>query len=136
MWDLALIGNRGIEPGRVAQILLAGIHDPNENIRYWAVEGLAFLAIDDVIPPLLDVFRNDPSAMIRERAACGLAQSGMLSEQQRRTAIPRLLDYADDLTIDPQTRSWVFQALHDITGESLPPDGWRGWYEKKVKGRR
>jgi hypothetical protein len=37
MWDLALIGNRGVEPDRVADILLAAIHEPNENLRYWAV---------------------------------------------------------------------------------------------------
>ena len=65
--------------------------------------------------------------MIRERAACGLAQSGMLSERQRRTAVPRLLDFADDATLDAETRKWVFQALRDITGQTLPHDAaaWR-----------
>src|SRR4051812_14926530 len=96
IWDLALAGNRGVEPDRVAQIILESIHDPNVNIRYWAVEGLAYLATDEVVPPLLDIFHDDPSPMIRERAACGLAQSGMLSDRQRRSAIPRLLDFADD----------------------------------------
>jgi hypothetical protein len=80
---------------------------------------------------LLDVFHDDPSPMIRERAACGLAQSGMLSATQRRTAVPRLLDFADDGSLDPQTHSWVFQALRDITGKTLPHDAqaWRRYWE-------
>jgi HEAT repeat protein len=100
------------------------------NIRYWAIEGLAYLGTDEVITPLLDTFRNDPSPMIRERAACGLAQSGMLSERQRRTAVPRLLEFADDPALDAETRKWVFQALRDITGQTLRPDAaaWRSWY--------
>jgi HEAT repeat protein len=131
LWDLALIGNRGVEQQRVADILLASLDDPNENIRYWAVEGLAFLGTDDVVAPLLRVLRRDASPMIRERAACGLAQSGMLERRQRQTAIPTLLDYADDPALDGQTRSWVFQALRDITGQTLPRDAgaWRRWYD-------
>ena len=131
LWDLGLLGNRGIQPERVADILLGSIHDDNENIRHWAVEGLAYLATDAVIQPLLEVFHDDRSAHIRERAACSLAQSGMLSEKQRRTAIPRLLDYAGDFGLDPETRGWVFQALRDITGQSMRPDAevWRAWYK-------
>jgi HEAT repeat protein len=130
LWDLGLLGNRGIQPGRISDIILGSTHDPNVNIRYWAVEGLAYLGTDDTIEPLLDILHDDPSPMIRERAACGLAQSGMLSAAQRRTAVPRLLDFAEDFSMDDQTRKWVFQALRDITGQTLPhdPSAWRGWY--------
>jgi hypothetical protein len=130
LWDLGLLGNRGVEPDRVGQILLNSIHDPNENIRYWAVEGLAYLGTSEIIEPLLGVFHDDPSPRIRERAACSLAQSGMLSESQRRTAVPRLLDFAGDGGLDLETRKWVFQALRDITGQTLPPDAaaWRNWF--------
>jgi HEAT repeat protein len=130
LWNIGLLGNRGVEPERAAQILLASIHDSNVNIRYWAVEGLAYLGTDETVAPLLEVFHDDPSPMIRERAACGLAQSGMLSEKQRRLAVPKLLDYADDPSLDPETHKWVFQALRDITGQTLPHDAaaWRSWY--------
>jgi HEAT repeat protein len=136
LWDIGLLGNRGVAPDRAADILLASIHDDNVNIRYWAVEGLAYLGTDAVINPLLDAFHNDPSSMIRERAACGLAQSGMLREKQRRSAVPKLLDYADDPALDEQTHSWVFQALRDITGQSLPHDAaaWRNWYSSSADG--
>jgi len=135
IWDLALLGNRGVEPDHVARILLLSIRDENVNIRYWTVEGLAYLASDESIGPLLDVFHDDPSPMIRERAACGLAQSGMFSAAQRRTAVPRLLDFAEDGGLDPQTRTWVFQALRDITGQSLPHDAaaWRTWHREGLK---
>ena len=135
LWDLALVGNRGIEPDRIAAIILDSIHDSNVNVRYWAVEGLAYLATDDVVAPLLDVFHDDPSPMIRERAACGLAQSGMLSDRQRRAAIPRLLDFADDGGLDAETHKWVFQALRDISGQSLGHDAaaWREWYRTAAR---
>ncbi len=130
LWDIALLGNRGVEPPRAFEIIIASVHDSNENIRYWAVEGLSYLGTDETIAPLLQVFHDDPSATIRERAACGLAQSGMLSEKQRRSAVPKLLDFADDPSLDRQTHEWVFQALRDITGQSLPHDVtlWRNWY--------
>lgn len=130
LWDIGLLGNRGIQPDRAFAIISASLRDPNLNIRYWAVEGLAFLGTDQVIELLLDVFHDDPSAMIRERAACSLAQSGMLNEAQRWRAVPRLLEFAGDGALNSETRSWVFQALRDITGESLPPDAgsWKRWY--------
>jgi hypothetical protein len=133
LWDIGLLGNRGIRPDRAFAIIADSLHDPNVNIRYWAVEGLAFLGTDQVIEPLLDVLHDDRSAMIRERAACSLAQSGMLNEAQRWRAVPRLLDFTTDGALDSQTRGWVFQALRDITGQTLPPDAWtwRRWYERR-----
>jgi hypothetical protein len=130
LWNIGLLGNRGVEPDRAAEILMASIHDEKVDIRYWAVEGLAYLGTDAVVNPLLEIFHDDPSPMIRERAACGLAQSGMLREQQRRSAVPKLLDYADDQSLDAETRNWAFQALRDITGQNLPHDAnaWRNWY--------
>jgi hypothetical protein len=133
LWDLGLLGGRGVEPERVAQIILASAHDDNVNVRYWAVEGLAYLGTDETIEPLLEIFHNDPSAMIRERAACSLAQSGMLSRGQRNDAVPRLIEDAEDGALDAQTRDWAFQALRDITGETFPRDAsaWRRWFDSQ-----
>jgi HEAT repeat protein len=135
LWRIGLLGNRGVQPERAFEILIGSIHDENVNVRYWAVEGLAYLGTEDIITPLLAVFHDDTSPMIRERAACSLAQSGMLSAALRLTAVPRLLDFADDPTLDDQTRSWVFQALRDITGQSLPrqPSAWRDWYVRSLR---
>ncbi len=54
LWRIGLLGNRGVEPDRALQILLHSIHDENVNVRYWAVEGMAYLGTDDTIDPLLD----------------------------------------------------------------------------------
>jgi hypothetical protein len=135
LWRIALLGNRGIQPDRALDILMSSTHDENINIRYWAVEGLGYLGTEEVIAPLLAVFRDDASPMIRERAACSLAQSGMLSARLRLTAVPNLLTFADDPAIDDETRSWVFQALRDITGQSLPHQAgaWRDWYVRSLR---
>jgi hypothetical protein len=43
---------------------------------------------------------------------------------------------ADDGGVDAQTRSWVFQALRDITGANVASDAsaWREWYGRQGKG--
>ena len=132
LWMLGALGNRGVEPIGVLREELNYVNDPDERTRSWAVQGLAILGTDLAIEPLLDSFRNDPSPTVRERAACGLAQSGMFTQAQRMTAVPRLLDFAEDPTLDAQTRGWVFQALQDITGANLGPDtqAWRRWWNE------
>ena len=130
LWTLGLLGNRGVDPERVRRVLVSYLNDPNEDVRHWAVEGLAHLGTDETIAPLLEVLHSDPSPAVRERAACSLGQSGMLSQEQRRKAIPQLLAHADDYALDAITRGWVFQVLRDITGERLPdnPAAWRNWF--------
>jgi HEAT repeat protein len=74
---------------------------------------------------------DDPSPLVRERAACSLAESGMLSHDQRLIAVPQLIHYSDDPVLDEQTHAWAFQALGDITQQRLPNDSaaWRRWYQ-------
>jgi hypothetical protein len=135
LWELGLLGNRGVEQKRAAEVLIGQLHDPNQDVRHWAVEGLAYLATDETIEPLLQTLHDDSSPMVRERAACSLAQSGMLNQQQRRSAIPQLLNFAEDASLDAQTRNWVYQSLRDITGQSLPsePAAWRDWYRDSAQ---
>ncbi len=130
LWTLGLLGNRGIEPERIAEVLIAQLRDPNPDVRHWAVEGLSYLGTDQTIAPLLQTLRNDPSSMVRERAACGLAQSGMFNQEQRRTVVPKLIEFAGDISLDPQTHAWVYHALRDITAQNLPdnPSAWRNWF--------
>jgi hypothetical protein len=142
LWTLGLLGNRGIETDRVVQALAAHLNysgkgagrEADEDSRRWAVEGLALVGTSSTIAPLLDAMHNDPSATVRERAACSLAESGMLSHQQRLTAVPQLIRYSDDPALDAQTRAWAFQALAGITRQRLPNDSaaWRDWYQTAV----
>jgi len=138
LWALGLLGNRGVQTDRVVQVLTAHLQGPrrdsDEDSRRWAVEGLALVGTTATITPLLETMHNDPSAMVRERAACSLAESGMLSHVQRLTAVPQLINYSDDPALDAQTRGWAFQALTDITGQRLPNNSsaWRNWYQTAV----
>jgi HEAT repeat protein len=142
LWTLGLLGNRGIETDRVVQVLAAHLktsdkdsnRNRNEDTRRWAVEGLALVGTTPTIAPLLDAMHNDPSAMVRERAACSLAESGMLSHEQRLTAVPQLINYSADPALDAQTHALAFRALADITKQRLPNDSaaWRNWYQTSV----
>jgi len=130
LWMLGVLGNRGVETRKAFVILMDHRHDPDEQTRYWAIEGLSMLGTDETVAPLLEAFRSDPSPLVRERGGCGLAQSGMLTRQQRMRAVPELLKMTDDMTLDAATRSWVFQALRDITGATVgsEPSAWRTWW--------
>jgi hypothetical protein len=135
LWALGLLGNRGIETDRVVRVLTAHLKDSGKNsasdsdeeTRRWAVEGLALVGTTSTIVPLLNAMHNDPSPIVRERAACSLAESGMLTHQQRMAAVPQLINYSDDPALDAQTHAWAFQALAEITKQHLPNDSaaWR-----------
>jgi HEAT repeats len=136
LWILGVLGNRGVETSRLEVIFLDRIHDPDQTTRTYAAIGLGLLATDNAIPPLLEMFRQDPSPAVREMAACSIAQSGMFTETQRMRAVPDLLRMMDDATLDPATRSWVYQALRDITGAEIgaDPAAWRAWWSQHSRG--
>jgi HEAT repeat protein len=118
-------------------VLVAHLKDSgkgsDEDSRRWAVEGLALVGTTSTIVPLLNAMHDDPSPLVRERAACSLAESGMLTHDQRLAAVPQLINYSDDPALDAQTHAWAFQALADITKQRLPNDSaaWRNWYRDR-----
>ncbi len=131
LWALGLMANRGVESGRVVEVLSSHLRDADPDSRRWAVEGLALSGRDDAIQPLLSTMHDDASPMVRERAACSVAESGLFTQEQRMSAVPQLLNYADDPALDAQTHRWTFQALGDISHQRLPDDSaaWRQWFE-------
>jgi len=130
LWRLGALGNRGVEPATVLTTLLRYAHDPSQQTRFWAVEGLAMLGTDESIDPLLAILAHDASLKIRERAACNLARSGMLTGEQRLAAVPQLLNLLDDDSLDAATQDLVYAALHTITGAEFgkEPEAWREWW--------
>jgi hypothetical protein len=130
LWMLGAIGNRGIEQERALGVLQKYSHDSDENIRFWAVEGLSLLGSDATIHPLVEIFHNDSSLRVRERAGCGVAQCGMLTKKQRMTAVPALIQIGEDPSLDSNTRDWVYQALRNITGARYGTNttDWREWW--------
>ncbi len=133
LWALGLMANRGVEPEHVVEVLTTHLQDSDEDSRRWAVEGLALAGSDQTIEALLKTMHDDPSVMVRERAACALAESGMFAAEQRMLAVPRLLSYTDDPSLDAPTHAFAFHALRDITQQRLPDDpaAWRNWYESR-----
>ncbi len=135
LWMLGALGNRGVEPGGAFDTLREYVKARDEETRYWAVSGLGLLGTDETIEPLLEAFHHDPSARVREHAACNLAQSGMLTRSQRMAAVPELLKFMDDPSLDPATQGWVYQALRDITNQWFGRNAaaWRGWWDARAR---
>jgi hypothetical protein len=131
LWLLGALGNRGVDPDHAAKVIGAYLDDPVANNRAAAVNGLALVATDETIPMLLDRFRNDPSPIVQERAACGISEAGMYLPQQRMVAARSLIGWLDDSLLTAQQKTWTIQALHDISGKSFGTDiaAWRRWYD-------
>jgi hypothetical protein len=131
LWALGLMANRGVETEHVVEVLSGHLQDSDEDSRKWAVEGLSLAGTDQSMSMLLGAMHGDKAPVVRERSACGIAESGMFTPEQRMAVVPQLLNYTDDSSLDAQTHAWAFQALGDITHQRLPNDSaaWRGWYE-------
>lgn len=130
LWSMALIGARGVDRERVFDELLVATRQQPASVRRWAVESLAKLGGVEVIEPLLAIAVEDAAASVRERAFCGLAQSGTLHVAERYAAIPGLLAIAEDPQSSAQTLNWTYQALREISGaHDLPnePNAWRSF---------
>jgi len=106
------------------------VHDPSGETRASAINGLGLLGSEGTIAPLLEILRWDKSADLRERAACNLADSGLLTHELRRKAIPELIRFGGDESLDAATRKWTFQALREIAEQNLRDDAaaWQKWY--------
>ena len=130
---LGILGNRGVEPEKVLRTLLVYVHDASGDTRAAAINGLGLLGTKGTIAPLLEVMRWDASADLRERAACNLADTGMLTSAMRKQALPELIRFGQDETLDAATRKWVYQALREIAGENLPDDAtaWARWWSAR-----
>ena len=52
-------------------------------------------------------------------------------DQQRGNVLPELVLHACDPHLDAMTRTWIFDALREISGENFGDDAllWRAWYE-------
>lgn len=130
LWRLGSLGNRGVDPAEALRTLELHAHSRNQEVRFWAVEGLAMLGNAPAMNALLDILAHDPAPQIRQRAANGLSKSGLLTGEQRLTAVPHLLNLLDDDSLDDATQSLVCAALEAITGASFGKNSgaWRDWW--------
>jgi len=128
---LGMLAARGVDYDRIHQALLNyARNDKDPSVRQWAVEGLRFLAKDEVLDELFTAFTEDPSLKVRDRAGCNIADCGIFTRKQRMRMVPKLIGLATDPTTMGQMRSWCFLALNEITDANLPADAlaWNRWY--------
>lgn len=128
---LGMLAARGVDYDRIHQALLNyARNDKDPSVRQWAVEGLQFLAKDEVLDELFTSFTEDPSMKVRDRAGCNIADCGIFTRKQRMRMVPKLIDLAADSKTSAQMRSWSFLALREITDANVPADAlaWNRWY--------
>ena len=128
---LGMLAARGVDYDRIHQALLNyARNDKDPNVRQWAVEGLRFLAKEEVLDELFTSFTEDPSMKVRDRAGCNIADCGIFTRKQRMRMVPKLIDLATDSKTNAQMRSWSFLALQEITDANVPADAlaWNRWY--------
>lgn len=133
LWNLALLGARGVERESIFSNLVYFAHASDDDMRQHAVDSLAKFGGAEIVPTLLDVAGHDKSAFVRERAFCGLAESGTLLLAERYMALPGLLAIAQDPKSDQQTRDWTYQALREITSLRNVPNDSKAWRDQLEK---
>jgi len=134
IYTLGLLGNRGVETDRIHNELRALAKSDEFMVRYQAYAAISNLGTDDSVADLVTAFHHDPSRYVQiNGGGCGLAHCGMLTRAQRLTAVPGLLEMAEDNTLDSSIQAYAYRALREITDESIPDDAqqWRVWYATK-----
>ena len=130
LWSMATIGARGVDRERVFEELLYASEHANTKVRRWAVDSLAKFGGVEVVTPLLLIAVDDTSPVVRERAFCGLAQSGTLHVAERYEALPGLLAIAQDPQSSAQTLNWTYQALREISNFHQLPNEPLVWEDR------
>jgi len=133
VYYLGMLAARGVDYERIHEVLLNyARNDQDAIVRQWAVEGMRFLAKDEVLDELFISFTEDPSNSVRDRAGCNISDCGIFTRKQRMRMVPQLIDLALNPRTTGQMRTWTFLALQEITDVSLPPDAlaWSRWYQE------
>jgi hypothetical protein len=100
------------------QVLIQDIRTTNPELRLqvqWALGKVS--GEDEVVDTLLEIMRNDKSALFRDKAACALAYDQVhLNEEQKAELYSGLIDGLSDPK--PQVRKISLQALKIHTGQT------------------
>ena len=131
VYYLGMLAGRGVAYERIHQVVLDyARNDKGPSVRQWAVEGLRFLAKDEVLDELFTSFTEDPAVNVRNRAGYNISDCGVFTRKQRMRMVPKLIDLAARQDTSPQMRNWCFLALQEITDAKVPADAlaWNRWY--------
>jgi hypothetical protein len=139
LYCLGILAGDSVAPERAHQFLLDYARNNSDPTgRQWATEGLSFVGTDEALDELFQIFTQDPSFAVRDRAGCSISDCGIFERKQRFRFVPSLIDLVSDPHANPQMRNWSFMALREITDENLPADvaSWRSWYKDKGDAKR
>jgi hypothetical protein len=139
LYCLGILAGDGVAPERAHQFLLDYARTNSDpTARQWATEGLSFVGTDEALDELFQIFTQDPSFAVRDRAGCSISDCGLFERKQRFRFVPSLIDLVSDPHANPQMRNWSFMALREITDENLPADAvaWRSWNKDKGDAKR
>lgn len=139
LYCLGILAGDGVAAERAYPFILdTARNNPDPTARQWATEGLRFVGTDAALDELFEMFTQDPSFAVRDRAGCDISDCGIFELKQRFRLVPRLIDLVSDSHENPQMRDWSFTALRTITGENLPSDAaaWRSWYNDNASTKR
>ena len=139
LYCLGILAGDGVAPERAHQFLLDYARNNSDpTARQWATEGLSFVGTDEALDELFQIFTQDPSFGVRDRAGCSISDCGLFERKQRFRFVPSLIDLVSDPHANPQMRNWSFMALREITDENLPADAvaWRSWNKDKGDAKR
>jgi hypothetical protein len=133
VYFLGMLAGRGVDYDRIHGVLLEYARkDKDATVRQWAVEGMRYLAKDEVLDELFTSFTEDPSTSVRDRAGCNISDCGNFLRIQRMRMVPKLIDLAMNSRTNSQMHNRCFLALQEITDENLPADAiaWSRWYRE------
>ena len=139
LYCLGILAGDNVAPERAHQFLLDYARNNSDaTARQWATEGLSFVGTDAALDELFQIFTQDPSFAVRDRAGCSISDCGIFERKQRFRFVPSLIDLVSDPHANPQMRNWSFMALQEITDENLPADAaaWQSWYKDKGVAKR
>jgi hypothetical protein len=139
LYFLGILAGDGVASERAHQFILDyARNNPDQTARQWATEGLRFVGTDAALDELFEIFTQDPSFAVRDRAGCNISDCGIFERKQRFRLVPHLIDVVSNSDANPQMRNWTFLALREITDENIPSDAtaWRRWYNDKASAKR
>jgi len=139
LYCLGILAGDGVASERAHQFLLDYARNNSDaTARQWATEGLSFVGTDEALDELFQIFTQDPSFAVRDRAGCSISDCGLFERKQRFRFVPSLIDLVSDPHANPQMLNWSFMALREITDENLPADAvaWRSWNKDKGDAKR
>lgn len=108
------------------------LHDPNPEVRKWAVEGLRFFDTEEALAVEWEAFTTDSSAAVRDRAGCNVSDCGIFERRMRYKYVPKLIKLLDDPAQSAQMHTWAAMALSEITDANVAPNrqAWEQWYSE------